>query len=81
MTLLFQPEGLRLRAIGRIKSLTVLDGHPVTEAEAAAALRMAAGSRVSQVHVVLYADKKPLICLIIAFFIPEYFFSWYKILF
>ena len=67
VTLLFQPEGLRLRAIGRIKSLTVLDGHPVTEAEAAAALRMAAGSRVSQVHVMLYADKKLSICLINAF--------------
>ena len=44
-----QPEGLRLRAIGRIKSLTKLNGSPVTEGEATAALRMAAGSRVSQV--------------------------------
>ena len=46
---LFQLEGLRLRAIGRIKSLTFLNGERVTDTESAAALRLAAGSRISQV--------------------------------
>ncbi|CAH1791753.1 unnamed protein product [Owenia fusiformis] len=42
-------DGLRLRAIGRLKSLQMLDGTPVIESENTAALRMAAGSRISQV--------------------------------
>ena len=50
-TLTLQREGLRLRAIGRIKSLTALNGQLVLEQESAAALRMAAGSRISQVSV------------------------------
>ncbi|XP_071079047.1 leucine-rich repeat-containing protein 9-like [Haliotis cracherodii] len=43
-----KPDGLRLRVIGRLKSLTLLDDQPVTEEEATAALRVAAGSRISQ---------------------------------
>ena len=49
-----QIDGLRLRAIGRIKTLTILNGQAVTEQESAAALRMAAGSRISQVMGLLY---------------------------
>ena len=44
-----QPDGLRLRAIGRIKMLKELNGETVTDSERNAALRMAAGSRISQV--------------------------------
>ena len=56
-----QPDGLRLRVIGRIKSLRQLDDEPVTEAEATAALRMAAGSRISQVSLLAHArtDLQP----------------------
>ncbi|XP_013396331.1 leucine-rich repeat-containing protein 9 [Lingula anatina] len=50
-----KPDGLRLRAIGRLKALTVLDGIPVTESEATAALRMAAGSRISQVSLLTHS--------------------------
>ena len=50
-----QREGLRLRAIGRIKSLTKLDGEVVTEIEATAALRLAAGSRISQVSLLAHS--------------------------
>ncbi len=46
---------MRLRAIGRIKSLTKLNGSPVTENEATAALRMAAGSRISQVSLLAHS--------------------------
>lgn len=49
-----KPEGLRLRTIGRLKSLTTLNGQAVTEAEATAALRMAAGSRISQVSLLAH---------------------------
>lgn len=42
-------DALRLRLIGRMKALIKLDDQTVTETEAAAAMRMAAGSRVSQV--------------------------------
>ncbi|XP_072171420.1 leucine-rich repeat-containing protein 9-like [Diadema setosum] len=49
-----KPEGLRLRTIGRLKSLTILNGQPVTETEATAALRMAAGSRISQVSLLAH---------------------------
>ena len=45
----FQPAGFRLRVIGRIRTLKMLDGVAVNEAEATAALRLAAGSRISQV--------------------------------
>ena len=42
-------EYLFLRVIGRLKSLTQLNGVPVTETDAAAALRLVAGTRISQV--------------------------------
>ena len=47
--------------IGRIKSLRRLDDEPVTEAEATAALRMAAGSRISQVSLLAHSrtDTNP----------------------
>ena len=47
--------------VGRIKSLRKLDDEPVTEAEATAALRMAAGSRISQVSLLAHArtDAQP----------------------
>ncbi|XP_033096422.1 leucine-rich repeat-containing protein 9-like, partial [Anneissia japonica] len=50
-----KPEGLRLRAIGRLKSLCKFNGEAVTEAEATAALRMAAGSRISQVSLLAHS--------------------------
>ncbi|KAJ8046058.1 Leucine-rich repeat-containing protein 9 [Holothuria leucospilota] len=50
-----KPEGLRLRTIGRLKSLTLLNNQPVTESESTAALRMAAGSRVSQVSLLAHS--------------------------
>nr|XP_002121920.1 leucine-rich repeat-containing protein 9-like [Ciona intestinalis] len=37
-----------LRVIGRLKSLTLLNGTQVTESDAAAALRLVAGTRISQ---------------------------------
>ncbi|XP_022094850.1 leucine-rich repeat-containing protein 9-like [Acanthaster planci] len=49
-----KPDGVRLRTIGRLKSLSMLDGQAVTESEATAALRMAAGSRVSQVSLLAH---------------------------
>ncbi|XP_033624638.1 leucine-rich repeat-containing protein 9-like [Asterias rubens] len=49
-----KPDGLRLRTIGRLKSLSMLDGQAVTESEATAALRMAAGSRISQVSLLAH---------------------------
>ncbi|XP_038075835.1 leucine-rich repeat-containing protein 9-like [Patiria miniata] len=49
-----KPDGVRLRTIGRLKSLSLLDGQAVTESEATAALRMAAGSRVSQVSLLAH---------------------------
>ena len=57
-----QPEGLRLRIIGRLKTLTKLDGVPVGDEETAAALRMAAGSRISQVSLLMHSrtDTEPL---------------------
>ena len=51
----FQPDKLRLRIIGRLKSLTVLNGHTVTETESSSALRVAAGSRISQVSLLTHA--------------------------
>ena len=50
-----KPSGLRLRVISRLKSLTKLDGVLVTEAEATAAMRMAAGARVSQVSLLAHS--------------------------
>jgi len=57
-----QPEGLRLRIIGRLKTLTKLDGVQVGDEETAAALRMAAGSRISQVSLLMHSrtDTEPL---------------------
>ena len=56
---MFQPSGLRLRTIGRIRSLTKLNGIAVTEEEATAALRMAAGSRISQVSLLAHSRMDP----------------------
>ena len=58
----FQPEGLRLRIIGRLKTLTKLGGVVVSDEETAAALRMAAGSRISQVSLLMHSrtDTEPL---------------------
>ncbi|XP_077863786.1 leucine-rich repeat-containing protein 9-like [Saccoglossus kowalevskii] len=50
-----KPDGLRLRTIGRLKSLTKLNGVSITESEATAALRMAAGSRISQVSLLAHS--------------------------
>ncbi|XP_053406324.1 leucine-rich repeat-containing protein 9-like isoform X5 [Mercenaria mercenaria] len=50
-----KPDNLRLRIIGRLKSLTVLNGHSVTETESSSALRVAAGSRISQVSLLTHA--------------------------
>ncbi|ESO85654.1 hypothetical protein LOTGIDRAFT_155146 [Lottia gigantea] len=43
-----KPVNLKLRVIGRLKSLTQLNGKMVGEDEATSALRVAAGSRISQ---------------------------------
>ncbi|KAL4237983.1 Leucine-rich repeat-containing protein 9 [Mactra antiquata] len=50
-----KPDNLRLRIIGRLKSLTVLDRTNVTEGESSAALRVAAGSRISQVSLLTHS--------------------------
>ncbi|XP_022332451.2 leucine-rich repeat-containing protein 9-like isoform X3 [Crassostrea virginica] len=50
-----KPQNLRLRIIGRLKSLTLLDGTGVTELEATAALRVAAGSRICQLSLLTHA--------------------------
>ncbi|XP_062619612.1 leucine-rich repeat-containing protein 9-like isoform X3 [Saccostrea cucullata] len=50
-----KPQNLRLRVIGRLKSLTLLDGSAVTEHEATAALRVAAGSRICQLSLLTHA--------------------------
>ncbi|KAK7487003.1 hypothetical protein BaRGS_00021673, partial [Batillaria attramentaria] len=42
------PDGLRLRVVGRLKSLKWLNGEHITEGESTMALRVAAGSRISQ---------------------------------
>ncbi|XP_069116712.1 leucine-rich repeat-containing protein 9-like isoform X2 [Argopecten irradians] len=57
-----KPENLRLRVIGRLKSLTLLDGSAVTEGEATSALRVAAGSRISQLSLLTHGrtdESKP----------------------
>ncbi|XP_070181590.1 leucine-rich repeat-containing protein 9-like isoform X2 [Littorina saxatilis] len=43
-----KPDGLRLRVVGRIKTLKWLNGEVVSEKESQMALRVAAGSRISQ---------------------------------
>lgn len=50
-----KPQSIRLRVIGRLKSLTLLDGSGVTELEATAALRVAAGSRICQLSLLTHA--------------------------
>ena len=58
----FQPENLRLRIIGRLKSLTLLDGSCVSETEATGALRIAAGSRISHLSLLTHTrtdNNKP----------------------
>ncbi|XP_067941699.1 leucine-rich repeat-containing protein 9-like [Watersipora subatra] len=47
-----KPLDFRLRVIARMKSLQTLDNTAISESEATAALRLAAGSRISQVHIV-----------------------------
>lgn len=49
-----KPENIRLRIIGRLKSLTLLDGTCVSETEATAALRIAAGSRISHLSLLTH---------------------------
>ncbi|XP_052269181.1 leucine-rich repeat-containing protein 9-like isoform X5 [Dreissena polymorpha] len=46
---------LRLRIIGRLKSLSVLNRIPVHESESSSALRVAAGSRISQVSLLTFS--------------------------
>ncbi|KAK0052192.1 leucine-rich repeat-containing protein 9 [Biomphalaria pfeifferi] len=46
---------LRLRTIGRLKYLQMLDGKQVEEEESALALRCAAGSRISQFSIMTFA--------------------------
>ncbi|XP_005098353.1 leucine-rich repeat-containing protein 9 [Aplysia californica] len=46
---------LRLRAIGRLKNLQMLDGKRVEEEEAALAFRCAAGSRISQLSLLTHS--------------------------
>ncbi|KAL3874482.1 hypothetical protein ACJMK2_037491, partial [Sinanodonta woodiana] len=50
-----KPENLRLRIIGRLKSLTILNGTQVTEVESSSALRVAAGSRISQLSLISHS--------------------------
>ena len=67
-----KPSGLRLRVISRLKSLTKLDGVLVTEAEATAAMRMAAGARVSQVSLLAHSRTdltKPRLLLLLLLFV------------
>ncbi|XP_076099461.1 leucine-rich repeat-containing protein 9-like isoform X2 [Mytilus galloprovincialis] len=57
-----KPENLRLRIIGRLKSLTLLDGSCVSETEATGALRIAAGSRISHLSLLTHTrtdNNKP----------------------
>ncbi|KAH9489094.1 Leucine-rich repeat-containing protein 9 [Bulinus truncatus] len=48
-------KDLRLRTIGRLRNLHMLDGKQVEEEESALALRCAAGSRISQLSIMTYA--------------------------
>uniref|UniRef100_A0A8C4XE44 Leucine rich repeat containing 9 n=1 Tax=Erpetoichthys calabaricus TaxID=27687 RepID=A0A8C4XE44_ERPCA len=48
-------DSLRLAVIGRLKSLTHLNGVPVTEEEAAAALKRVTGSRITQVSLLAHS--------------------------
>lgn len=50
-----QAKDLRLRTIGRLRSLHKLDGRYVNEEEVALALRCAAGSRISQLSLLTYS--------------------------
>ena len=52
---LLQPDNIRLRIIGRLKCLSVLNGAIVTETESSGALRVAAGSRISQVSLLTFS--------------------------
>ncbi|XP_039271513.2 leucine-rich repeat-containing protein 9-like [Styela clava] len=45
-------DNLYLRVIGRLKSLTKLNGIDVTESDAASALRLVSGSRISQATII-----------------------------
>ena len=51
-----QVEYLFLRVIGRLKSLTLLNGTNVTESDAAAALRLNAGTRITPVSLIYHED-------------------------
>ncbi len=47
----FQPEAVRMTILGRLTTLTHLDGMMVAEEEAADAVQMAAGSKMNQVKI------------------------------
>ena len=51
----FQPETLRMRALGRLKNLECLDGVNVTDEEMTTALKMAAASRPSSFSILAHA--------------------------
>ena len=58
----WQPENLRLRVIGRLKTLTRLDGTLVTDAEIASSLRVTATARISQLALLTYCrtdERRP----------------------
>ena len=52
---MFQPETLRMRALGRLKNLECLDGVNVTDEEMTIALKMAAASRPSSFSILAHA--------------------------
>ena len=52
---MFQPETLRMRALGRLKNLECLDGVNVTDEEMTTALKMAAASRPSSFSILAHA--------------------------
>ncbi|XP_021258394.1 leucine-rich repeat-containing protein 9-like isoform X2 [Numida meleagris] len=58
----YKPTSLRLSVIGRLKTLTNLDGVPVTDEEAAEAVRYIAGSKITQASLLEYSrtdEEKP----------------------
>jgi len=48
-------ESLRLRCIGRLRSLVVMNDQPVTDEETTIALRLAAGSRIAYITTLAYS--------------------------
>lgn len=49
MVVLSKPALVRMAVIGRLKSLTHLDGVPVTKEEATESSKLSAGARITQV--------------------------------